>query len=133
MKRFSVIVMILAMMSVMSCTQKKNEAPAVNGAAVEVSAPKKSKKAVVARVVVKEGKESAFIQVASALEEATRKEPGCLFYTLYQSATNPRMFVFYEEYKDDAAFQAHAGSPHFKVFADAIPDMLAGDLIVDEY
>ena len=133
MKRISVIVMILTMMSMMSCTQKKSDSTAVGSAAVEASVPQKSKKAVVARVVVKEGKEAAFIQVAATLEEATRKEPGCLFYTLYRSATNPRMFIFYEEYKDDAAFQAHAGSPHFKVFADAISDMLAGDLIVDEY
>ena len=95
--------------------------------------PKKEKKVVVARVTVKEGQEAAFIKVASVLVEATRKEPGCLFYTLYQSPLDTKSFIFYEEYKDDAAFDSHANSDHFKVFAGAIGDMLDGDFVVDQF
>ena len=135
MKKFSVILMVLTIMSAMSCeNSKKNEAAADKAAECSVSAePKKSKKVVVARVTVKEGQEAAFIAVGNVLVEATRKEPGCLFYTLYQSTTAPGTFVFYEEYKDQAAFDFHANSDHFNAFAGAIGDMLDGDLVVDEF
>ena len=131
MKKISVVLVVLAMMGMSSCCNKKCESTASDK--VAVTEVKKSKKVVVARVIVREGKEDAFLEVATTLVAATRKEPGCLYYTCYRSATEPQAFIFYEEYKDDAAFQTHAGSAHFKVFADAIPDLLAGDLVVDEF
>ena len=132
MKKYSVILMILMIMSVMSCeNSKKSEAPAAESAVT--AEPVKSKKVVVARVTVKEGREAAFIAVGNVLVEATRKEPGCLFYTLYQSTTDSKTFVFYEEYKDQAAFDLHANSDHFKTFAGAIGDIVDGDLIVDQF
>lgn len=101
----------------------------------ESAAPekKKDKKVIVARVVVKSGQEKTFTGVAAKLVLATRKEEGNLFYSLYQSPLDPSEFIFYEEYKDDAAFQTHASSPHFAAFAEGIKDLTAGDLIVDEF
>ena len=127
--------MIFTIMSVMSCeNSKKSEAADKAAAESAVAAePKKAKKVVVARVTVKEGQEAAFIAVGNVLVEATRKEPGCLFYTLYQSTTNPRTFVFYEEYKDQTAFDSHANSDHFKTFVGAIGNIVDGDLVVDEF
>ena len=136
MKKFSVILMVLTIMSVMSCENSKKSEAAVDKAATESSVtaePKKSKKVIVARVTVKEGQEAAFIAVGNVLVEATRKEPGCLFYTLYQSTTDSKTFVFYEEYKDQAAFDSHSNSDHFKVFAEALGDILDGDLVVDQF
>lgn len=137
MKKFSVVLVIITMMSVMSCeNSKKNEAGATDKAATEgvaPVAPGKQKTVVVARAIVKEGQEAAFIDVAKVLVEETRKEPGCLFYSLYQSPTDPGSFIFYEEYKDDAAFAAHGNSSHFKTFADAIPGLLAEELVIDRF
>ena len=135
MKKYSVILMILTIMSVMSCeNSKKNEAAADKAAESAVAAaPKKEKKVIVARVTVKQGQEAAFIGVASVLVEATRKEPGCLFYTLYQSPMDTKSFIFYEEYKDQAAFESHSNSDHFKVFASALGEIMDGDLIVGEF
>jgi len=136
MKKYSVILMVLTIMSVMSCeNSKKSEAVADNAATENaVSAePKKSKKVIVARVTVKEGQEAAFIAVASPLVEATRKEPGCLFYTLYQSPMDSKSFIFYEEYKDQAAFDSHSNSDHFNTFAGALGGILDGDLVVDQF
>lgn len=132
MKKISVILMI--MMSMMSCeNSKKEDAGAATKAVAEEVAPAKSKVVVVARALVKEGQEAAFVDVAKALVEATRKEPGCLYYALYQSPLEPGSFIFYEEYKDDAAFAAHGSSEHFKAFAGAIPDLLAEELIIDKF
>lgn len=92
-----------------------------------------SKKTVVARAVVKEGQEDAFVSVAKVLVEATRKEPGCISYTFYQSPMSPVSFIFYEEYKDGEAFNNHANSEHFKVFAAAIPGILAEELAIEQF
>jgi quinol monooxygenase YgiN len=102
-------------------------------AVAEVKQPKKDKKVIVARLMVKEGQEKAFIEVALKLVTATRQEEGNLFYSLYQSPVNPLEFIFYEEYKDDAAFQVHASSAHFAAFAEGIKYLTAGDLVVDEF
>ena len=134
MKKVSFILMLFTIMSVMSCeNSKKNEAADKAADVAVTSAPKKEKKIVVARVTVKEGREAAFSAVASVLVEATRKEAGCLFYTLYQSPMDPKSFIFYEEYKDQAAFELHSNSDHFKAFAGAIGDMLDGDLQIGEF
>jgi len=94
---------------------------------------KKEKTAIVARLSVKAGQEKAFLEVAAKLVAATRAEAGNLFYTLYQSAENPTAFIFYEEYKDDAAFDTHASSAHFAAFAEAIKDMTAGAIAIDKF
>lgn len=49
-----------------------------------------------------------------ALTNATRKEPGCLFYTVNQHAEEPRRFFIYEQYQDQAALDAHRATPHFE-------------------
>ena len=117
----------------MSCENSKKNEAAADRATAESAVSAAPKKVIVARVLVKEGQEAAFINVASVLVEATRKEPGCLFYTLYQSPLDTKSFIFYEEYKDQAAFDSHANSDHFKAFAGAIGDIVDGDLIVDQF
>jgi quinol monooxygenase YgiN len=137
MKKIGILLMSLTMISVMSCNESKKSArdedKGATVTATEVQQPTKDKKVIVARLIVKEGQEEAFIKVASMLVAATRQEAGNLFYSLYQSPFNPAEFIFYEEYKDDAAFQAHASSAHFAAFVEGIKDLTAGDLIVDEF
>lgn len=78
---------------------------------------------VTARWTAKEGEEGA---VASAIERLTpqsRAEPGIIFYQPHRDPENPRVFFFYEQYSDPAAYQAHIDSPHMQElgFGDAIP------------
>ena len=51
------------------------------------------------------------------LTEASRKEPGCQMYQVHRHKTEPRRFFIYEQYKDDAALEAHRAAPHFLQFA----------------
>ena len=126
MKRIGIILMVFVMAGIMACKEKQTEACCIEQ-------PQKDKTVVVARVAVKEGQEKAFIEIASKLVAATRAEEGNLFYTLYQSTENPLIFIVYEEYKDDAAFEAHANSAHFAAFAEATNDMMAGELVIDQF
>jgi quinol monooxygenase YgiN len=43
-------------------------------------------------------------------------EPGCIVYRVHRSTTDPELFLFYETYADDAAFDAHRTAPHLAAF-----------------
>jgi quinol monooxygenase YgiN len=51
------------------------------------------------------------------LAEASRREPGCVTYVPTELADNPNMVLIFEQYKDDAALEAHRASGHFRDFA----------------
>jgi len=73
--------------------------------------------AVVARLRAAKGKGEA---LAALLTEQVgvvrREEPGCLAYRLHRAADDPELFLFYELYADDAAFDAHRKAPHLAAF-----------------
>lgn len=64
-------------------------------------------------MVVKAGTETMCREYLRILREQSRKEPGCLMYLTHQSTENPLKFLIYEQYKDQAALEAHRNSPHF--------------------
>ena len=64
-------------------------------------------------LTVKPGSEARCKEHLRALEEHSRKEAGCLLYAAHQSTENPRKFLIYEQYKDQAPLEAHRNSPHF--------------------
>ena len=51
-----------------------------------------------------------------AQQEATRKEPGCIWYFVQRSRENSRHYLIYEQYKDQAALDTHRASSHFKEY-----------------
>jgi autoinducer 2-degrading protein len=65
----------------------------------------------------KVGRESEVIATFEKLTTESRKEPGCLMYQVHKHKTDPRRFFVYEQYKDEAALEAHRTSPHFLQFA----------------
>lgn len=52
-----------------------------------------------------------------ALAEGSRKEPGCVSYVPHTVDGDPDTVVIYEQYKDQAAVDAHRASEHFKKHA----------------
>ena len=69
---------------------------------------------VIARYLVTAGKESIVEPLLDENAGASRAEPGCLEFTVFRAIDEPRAFLLYERYTDDAAFQAHRRTPHFK-------------------
>lgn len=67
--------------------------------------------------MAKTGREADAAQLFSKLTEESRKEPGCVQYVVHRHRTEPRRFFIYEQYKDDAALEAHRVTPHFLQFA----------------
>ncbi|HET6683984.1 MAG TPA: putative quinol monooxygenase [Gaiella sp.] len=68
---------------------------------------------VVARYLVTAGREAAVAPLLEENAEASRTEPGCLEFSVYQAIDDPRRFLLYERYTDEAAFQAHRRTEHF--------------------
>ena len=68
-------------------------------------------------LTVRPGSEAEVVGMFKPLAEASRKEPGCLMYVAHQHRDDPTRFLVYEQYKDDAALDAHRNSPHFQQYA----------------
>ena len=64
-------------------------------------------------------------QIAAEFTEATRNEPGCLWFEWSRSLTNPNEYVLVEAFRDDQAGAAHVTSGHFKKAQQELPPHLA--------
>jgi quinol monooxygenase YgiN len=71
----------------------------------------------VVRMRAVEGNVDEVVATMRELAAATRQEPGCVHYIPVQDPEDPRNFLFYEQYVDEAAFEAHGASEHFQRFA----------------
>ena len=80
---------------------------------------------IVAKLTVKPDKVKTFIEAAKDIIEKSNKEPGCKSYQLYQDPYDNTKFVFVEEYKNQAAVDAHFASDYFKTFGPKIADLIA--------
>jgi quinol monooxygenase YgiN len=78
---------------------------------------------VIAKWTARPGQVPAVEAALRRLIAASRAEPGNLVYQCHRDPTDPRVFLIYERYADEAAFAAHSASPHFKEHAlqDGIP------------
>jgi len=47
---------------------------------------------------------------------ARTREPGCIRFDVSQREDDPGQWLFYEVYKDSAAFEAHRATPHFAAY-----------------
>ncbi len=57
------------------------------------------------------------------VEQATRKEAGCLTYTFYSDLEDPNVLRIFEEWESDAALAAHFKAPHIAEFRKAMADV----------
>jgi (4S)-4-hydroxy-5-phosphonooxypentane-2,3-dione isomerase len=62
----------------------------------------------------KPGEEDGIRRVLEALAPATRAEDGCQLFLPAQDVADKSKFFVLEQYVDEAAFQAHLASEHFR-------------------
>jgi quinol monooxygenase YgiN len=79
-----------------------------------------------AKWVAKPGREDRLAEICHEMTEPSRAEEGNLFYQAHRSPEDPRLFYLYEQYVDEAGYQAHMDSEHFTrlVKGEAIPEIL---------
>ena len=64
-------------------------------------------------------------QVSASFTEATRSEPGCLWFDWSRSLDDPTEYVLVEAFRDGEAGGAHVQSPHFTAAQRELPPYLA--------
>ena len=65
--------------------------------------------------------------VADALREVlapSSEEPGCLSIQAFRSIRDPRLFYIHSRWKDEAAFEDHAGLPHTRRFLARVEPLI---------
>jgi quinol monooxygenase YgiN len=68
----------------------------------------------VLRIKVAEGNDERVAEVIPELAKATGEEPGCELYIPCCDSKDARSYLFYEQYRDKAAFEEHGASEHFQ-------------------
>jgi quinol monooxygenase YgiN len=73
----------------------------------------------------KEGQEETIRRVIEKMTPLSRQEPGCRYYQAQLSVDDPRLFFLYEQYVDEAGYEAHMATPHFEQYVrgEAIPNL----------
>ena len=64
-------------------------------------------------------------EIARSFTEATRAEPGCLWFDWSRSLDDPHEYVLVEAFRDDEAGGAHVQSDHFQAARRDLPPHLA--------
>ncbi len=71
----------------------------------------------------KDGEEAEIRRLLGMIAPLVRAEPACRMFVVHESPEDPRDFFLYEQYDDEAGFEAHVASEHFErlVRGDAVP------------
>jgi quinol monooxygenase YgiN len=62
----------------------------------------------------KPGEADTVANILAQLGAKAREEPGVHLFLVHRNISNPVQFLFYELFKDEAAFAAHQQTAHFK-------------------
>lgn len=79
--------------------------------------------AVTALWEARDGEADNVADILTRFAPQARQEPGVKLFLVHRSMTNPAQFLFYELFDDDAAFQAHQETAHFKalIVGEGVP------------
>jgi quinol monooxygenase YgiN len=78
---------------------------------------------IVAKFKVKPEHADDWVELSREFTEATRAEPGNLWFDWSRSVEDPNEYVLVEAFKDDGA-QAHVTSDHFRKAQRELPPLL---------
>lgn len=82
---------------------------------------------IVAKIKVKIGQADAFKDVFAELQTSVRAhEKGCKQYDLFQSKSDPQLFVVMEQYATQADLDAHGRSAHMAAAGPKLMPLLDG-------
>ena len=71
---------------------------------------------VVAQWEASEGQADRIAEILSRFLPEAQREPGAKLFLISRAKENPAQFLFYELFRDEAAFKAHQESAYFKTY-----------------
>ena len=84
-----------------------------------------------AKLTIKEDKADEFQKVMKEIVPKVRAEKGNITYTMLRSKKDPRVFLFFEEYADQEAIQAHG--KHMGELGVNFTDYFDGPVVAEYY
>lgn len=88
---------------------------------------------VAGQVKVKPERKEDFIALAQSLIAPSRAEVGVLSYSFYKDETQDNVFIFFEEWKNQAALDEHFQTSYFKEFCEKSPDLFIETPLIKIY
>jgi quinol monooxygenase YgiN len=79
---------------------------------------------VFARFHARPGEEGGLAAALRDVLAPTREEPGCLGIHAFRSSRDPRLFYIHSRWKDEPAFDHHAGLPHTVRFVERVEALI---------
>jgi len=79
---------------------------------------------ITAKFHIKPEDADAWPEISRPFTEATRAEPGCLFFDWSRSLDDPTEYVLVEAFRDGEAGGAHVQSEHFTAARSSLPPHL---------
>jgi quinol monooxygenase YgiN len=86
---------------------------------------------IVARFHARAGEEDAVEEALREVAGPSREEPGCLGLQVFRSTRDARLFFIHSRWKDEAAFDLHAGLPHTVRFIERVEPLIDHPLDVN--
>ena len=80
---------------------------------------------IMARITARADKAALLREILRDLVGPSRGEAGCVSYELFQNQDNPVEFVTVEQWSDQAAADAHMGTPHVAMAISRAGELLA--------
>jgi quinol monooxygenase YgiN len=71
---------------------------------------------IVAQWEAKDGEADKVAGILDRFLPEAQREEGAMMFLISRSRDNPVQFLFYELFRDEAAFKAHQESAHFKTY-----------------
>ena len=73
------------------------------------------------------------LAITNELVAKSRQDEGCLGYDLFQSTTNPKVFMFCESWENAEVLDKHSAAPHFTSAVPALGTLTADGLKAERF
>ena len=80
---------------------------------------------VIGRVQCRPDQRESLIALLERMQDASRKEDGCLRYGFFAAVEDPNTFVAVEEWADREALDRHFAQPHLQEFARGLREVVS--------
>jgi quinol monooxygenase YgiN len=80
---------------------------------------------IVVKFTIRADRSHEWLALTDEYTQATRNEPGNLFFEWSRSIDSPHRFVLVEGFESSQAGQAHVNSEHFRTAMAWMPDVIA--------
>jgi quinol monooxygenase YgiN len=96
--------------------EQSMEQPTTARSRLRSAEPISRRSAIVAQWEAKEGEADHVASILDRFLPEAQREAGVKLFLISRAKDNPAQFLFYELFRDEAAFKAHQESAHFKTY-----------------